>query len=150
MKIDKFLAESPVFAIAKAARTVEANLNRALRGEGLGFFQALLLVAVFFEEAGRVNPSQLADSFSTTRGNISHGLSALEARGLVKRQIDPDDARVLRISLRPDGRRCAMRLIKCFNTLEAKIEGELGASQVRAAIALMSRVEEFSEAVTPL
>lgn len=150
MKIDKFLAESPVFAIAKAARTVEANLNRALRGEGLGFFQGLLLVAVFFEEAGRVSPSQLAASFSTTRGNVSHGLSALEARGLVKRQIDAEDARVLRISIRPDGRRCAMRLIKCFNTLEAKIEGALGASQVRAAITVMSRVEELSEAVTAL
>lgn len=150
MKIDKFLAESPVFAIAKAARTVEANLNRTLRSEGLGFFQGLLLVAVFFEEAGRVSPSQLAASFSTTRGNVSHGLSALESRGLVKRQIDSDDARVLRISIRPDGRRCAMRLIKCFNTLEAKIESELGAGQVRAAIAAILRVEALSEAVMPL
>ena len=68
----------------------------------------------------------------------------------MKRQIDPDDARVLRISIRPDGRRCAMRLIKCFDTLEAKIEGEVGTSQVRAAIAVMSRVEELSEAVSPL
>ena len=37
-----------------------------------------------------------------------------------------------------------------FNTLEAKIEGEVGASQVRAAIAVMSRVQELSEAVSPL
>ncbi len=145
MKIDKFLAESPVFAIAKAARTVEANLNRALRGEGLGFFQGLLLVAVFFEESGRVSPSQLAASFSTTRSNISHGLSALEGRGLVKRQIDVDDARVLRISIRPDGRRAAMRLMKCFNALEAKIEGDVGGDRVRAAIAVMARVELLSD-----
>jgi DNA-binding MarR family transcriptional regulator len=150
MKIDKFLAESPVFAIAKAARTVEANLNRALRGEGLGFFQGLLLVAVFFEEAGQVSPSQLAASFSTTRGNISHGLSALEARGLVKRQIDADDARVLRITMRPEGRRCAMRLMKCFNALESRIETEVGAGNVRAAIAVMAQVEELSGEVCPV
>ena len=144
MKIDKFLAESPVFALVKAARTVEANLNRALRDEGLGFFPGLLLVAVFFEEAGRVSPSQLAESFSTTRGNISHGLSTLEGRGFVKRQIDADDARVLRITIRPEGRRCAMRLMKCFNALEAKIEDELGASSVRAAIEVMAKVERWS------
>lgn len=144
MKIDKFLAESPVFAIAKAARTVEANLNRALRGEGLGFFQGLLLVAVFFEEAGQVSPSQLAASFSTTRGNVSHGLSALEARGFVKRQIDAEDARVLRITIRPEGRRCAMRVMKCFNALEAKIEAEAGSAKVEAAIEVMALVEQIS------
>ncbi len=145
MKIDKFLAESPVFAIAKAARTVETNLNRALRGEGLGFFQGLLLVAVSLEEAGKVSPSQLASSFSTTRGNVSHGLSTLEARGFVKRQIDPEDARVLRITIRPEGRRCAMRLMKCFNALETKIESQLGVARVRAAIEAMRAVEALSE-----
>jgi DNA-binding MarR family transcriptional regulator len=144
MKIDKFLAESPVFAIAKAARTVEANLNRALRSEGLGFFQGLLLVAVFFEDAGQVSPSQLAASFSTTRGNVSHGLSALEARGFVKRQIDVDDARVLRITIRPEGRRCAMRVMKCFNAVEARIEDELGVAKVGTAIEVMARVEQIS------
>lgn len=145
MKIDKFLAESPVFAVAKAARTVETNLNRALRSEELGFFQGLLLVAVSLEEAGRVSPSQLASSFSTTRGNVSHGLSTLEARGFVKRQIDPEDARVLRITIRPEGRRCAMRLMKCFNALETKIESQLGVTRVRAAIEAMRAVEALSE-----
>lgn len=147
MKIDKFLSESPVFAVVKAARRIDANLNRALRGEGLGFFQGLLLVAVFLEESGQVSPSHLAASFSTTRGNVSHGLSALEGRGLVKRQIDADDARVLRITIRPDGRRVAMRLMKCFNSLEATIEADQGVARVKAAIALITRVEALSDGV---
>ncbi len=144
MKIDKFLAESPVFAVVKAARQMEANLNRALREEGLSFFPGLLLVAVFFEADGPVSPSQLAASFSTTRGNISHSLSALEARGLVKRQVDAEDARVLRILIRPEGRRVAMRLIKHFNALETKVESEIGAREVRQAMTVVRRLEALS------
>lgn len=144
MKIDKFLAESPVFTLVKAARKVETNLNHALKSESLAFFPGLLLIAVFFEETGQVSPSQLATSFSTTRGNVSHGLSTLEARGFVKRQLDADDARVLRISIRPEGRRCAMRLMKCFNTLEDTIEQDLGKARVRATIDAIARVEQIS------
>ncbi len=55
MKIDKFLTESPVFAITKTARTVEINLARAIENEGLGFSQALVLIAVrkFFDYPGQ-------------------------------------------------------------------------------------------------
>lgn len=141
MKIKSFLEESPLFAITRAARVLEASLNRSLSGEDLTFFQGLVLVAIFFEDPVLVNPSQLAESFSTTRGNMSHCLSSLEARGLVKRQIDPEDARVFRISIRPDGRKRAMRLIRTFDGIQNRLEQEFGAKNVRQTLVNIGRIE---------
>jgi DNA-binding MarR family transcriptional regulator len=145
MKIETFLRESPLFAITKAARILEANLNRALRDEEVSFLQGLVLAAIFFENAASVTPSQLAESFSTTRGNISHCLSSLEARGLVKRQVDPDDARMFRISIRPDGKRRALRLIRSFDAIQNRLERELGAKELCRTLSDIARIEQLSQ-----
>jgi DNA-binding MarR family transcriptional regulator len=144
VKIGNFLKQSPLFAITKAARTLEASLNRALRTEEVTFLQGLTLVAVFFESPAMASPSQLAESFSTTRGNMSHCLSALEARGLVKRQIDPDDARVMRIAIRPEGKKRAMRLIRVFDGIQNRLEREFGAKGVSQTLANIARIETLS------
>jgi DNA-binding MarR family transcriptional regulator len=149
VRIESYLEESPLFAITKTARIVEASLNRALRSEDLTFHQALTLVAVFFEDPALANPSQLAESFSTTRGNMSHCLSSLEARGLVKRQIDPDDARVFRISIRPDGKKCAMRLIRTFDGIQNRMEQEFGAKNLRQTLASIARIETLCGELAP-
>ena len=144
MRIRSYLQESPLFAITKTARILEANLNRALQDEDLTFLQGLVLVAVFLEDPAMVSPSELADGFSTTRGNMSHCLSSLEARGLVKRQIDPGDARILRISIRQEGRKRAMRLVRTFDRIQHLMERELGAKNISQTLASIARIEALS------
>jgi DNA-binding MarR family transcriptional regulator len=60
---------------------------------------------------------------------------------LVKRQIDRDDARVFRISIRPDGKKRAMRLIRTFDGLQNLLEHEVGARNVRQTLANIGRIE---------
>ena len=72
---------------------------------------------------------------------MSHCLSSLEARGLVKRQIDREDARVFRISIRPDGKKRAMRLIRTFDGLQNRLERDMGARNVRQTLANIGRIE---------
>ncbi len=48
------------------------------------------------------------------RGNVSNCISTLEAKGRVRRRIDPDDARAIHVLLKPEGRTQAMRLIRTF------------------------------------
>src|SRR3954454_21352696 len=112
MKIETFLEQSPLFAVNWAARKFEANVTRLLADKNLNFLEALILVSVLFEEPKRVSPSQLATVFSTTRGNISHCVSSLEAGGLLARRIDPDDARGYQLFLKPQGRKTAMQVIR--------------------------------------
>ncbi len=82
MRIESFLQQSPVFQASRTARRMEASLNAILRDEGLTFFESLVLAAIFFEKKGGIKPSALAETFQTTRGNVSHCISSLEAKGI--------------------------------------------------------------------
>jgi DNA-binding MarR family transcriptional regulator len=81
---------------------------------------------MFFEAPGRVMPSQLAATFATTRGNVSHCVSSLEAKGLLQRKIDPEDARAYQLTLKPQGKKCAVRVIGVFDRLQKEFEQEVG------------------------
>jgi DNA-binding MarR family transcriptional regulator len=126
MRIDAFLRESPMFAVSRAARRFEALAVRALAADSLNFLEGLTLAALFFEAPRAVKPSQLAETFGTTRGNVSHCISSLEAKGLLQRKIDPGDARAYQLALKPHGKRAALRVIAAFDTLQKELENEIG------------------------
>src|ERR1700721_3880646 len=105
MRIDAFLRESPMFAVNRAARRFEALAARVLAADDLGFLEALVLAALFFEAPRQVKPPKLAETFSTTRGNLSHCISSLEAKGLLQRKIDPGERPPFLPTLKPHARR---------------------------------------------
>ena len=84
MRIEAFLRQSPIVQASRMARRMEASLNLVLKDEGVTAFEALVLAAIFFEKRGEINPSALAEAFETTRSNVSHCISSLEAKGLVR------------------------------------------------------------------
>src|ERR1019366_8278382 len=124
MRIDAFLHESPMFAVNRAARRFESLATRVFADDSLNFLEGLVLAAIFFEIPRSVKPSQLAEAFGTTRGNVSHCVSSLEAKGLLHRKIDPEDARAYLLTLKPQGKRCALRVIGAFDKLQKEFEEE--------------------------
>ena len=126
MRIEAFLRQSPMFAVNRAARRVNQFVDRALAADGLGLMEGLVLVAILFEAPRQIKPSQLAETFATTRANISHSLSSLEAKGLLRRKIDPEDARAYLLALKPAGRKCAMRVIRTYDRMQQMFEKEIG------------------------
>jgi len=143
MRIDAFLRESPMFAVSRAARRFEALTARVQADDKLSLLEGLVLAALFFEAPGRVNPSQLAETFVTSRGNISHCVSSLEAKGMVQRKIDPEDARATLLSLKPAGKRCAVRVIGAFDKLQNDFEQEIGKAALRNLLRDLLRLEEL-------
>src|SRR5580700_8118948 len=141
MRIDAFLRESPMFAVNRAARRFEALAAHVLAADNLGFLEALILAALFFEAPRQVKPSQLAETFSTTRGNLSHCISSLEAKGLLLRRIDPNDARAYLLSLKPHGRRCALRVIAALDRLQKEFETEIGKSTLAEMLRSLRKLE---------
>jgi len=141
MRINAFLHESPMFAITRAARRFEALAARALAGDTLSFLEGLTLAALFFEAPKLVKPSQLAETFGTTRGNVSHCLSSLEAKGLLQRRIDPEDARAYLLTLKPQGKRCALRVIAAFDRLQKDFEAEIGKSALSEMLKALRKLE---------
>lgn len=145
MRIESFLRESPVFQISRSARRIEASVNRILKDQDVTFFEALVLAAVFFEKKVPIKPSALAETFETTRGNMSHCLSSLEAKGLVRRRIDPEDARALRLTLLPAGRKRAAQLVGILDQMQNRFEQILGTTGLESMRRQMFVIESVSQ-----
>ncbi len=143
MRINAFLHESPMFAVSRAARRFEALASRALAQDELSFLEGLVLAALFFEAPSPVKPSQLAETFAMTRGNVSHCISALEGQGLLKRRIDPEDARAYHLMLTPQGKKCAVRAIGAFDKLQRTFEQELGKTALGTMLKNLRQLERF-------
>jgi DNA-binding MarR family transcriptional regulator len=143
MRIDAFLGESPMFAVSRAARRFDALAVEALAADNLGFLEGMVLAAIFFEAPHPVKPSNLATTFSTTRGNVSHCVSSLETKGLLQRKIDPADARSYNLALKPQGKRCALRVISIFDKLQSGFEGEVGKTALGSMLQTLHQLESL-------
>ncbi len=141
MRIDAFLQESPMFAVNRAARRFESLTAQVLAADGLSFLEGLVLAAMFFEAPRPVKPSQLADTFGTTRGNVSHCISSLEAKGLLQRKIDPEDARAYQLTLKPQGKKCALRVIGAFDKLQKEFEEAIGKTALSDMLRAIRKLE---------
>lgn len=143
MRIEAFLGQSPVFQASRIARRTESSLNAILQGEGLTFFEALMLAAIFLEKKAGIRPSELAETFQTTRGNVSHCVSSLEAKGLVRRMVDAEDARSFRLVLQPAGKRRAARAVGIFDRMQTYLEKSVGVAKLAGMLEQMHGVEEL-------
>ncbi|PSH04953.1 MAG: MarR family transcriptional regulator [Acidobacteria bacterium] len=141
MRIDAFLNESPMFTVNRAARRFDSLAAQVLASDGLGFLEGLMLAAMFFDEPAPTTPSQLAETFATTRGNVSHCISSLEAKGFVQRTIDPKDARSYLLGLKPQGKKCALRVIRAFDKLQAEFENEVGKTVLNDTLRTIRQLE---------
>jgi DNA-binding MarR family transcriptional regulator len=143
MRIESFLKQSPIFQANRMARRMDAALAEILTGEELSVFEAMVLVAIFFEKRGEIKPSELAVAFQTTRGNVSHCVSSLEAKGLVERRIDPEDARAFQLMLKPSGRRRAVRVVGILDRIQRQLEETVGVATLESMLKQLGKVEEL-------
>src|ERR1700749_3270771 len=115
-----------MFAVKIAAKHFESLAIKSFVADDLSFTEGLVIAATFLEAPDPTRPSQLAETLGTTRSNVSHAVSALEAKGLVMRKIDPEDARGYLVTLKPSGRKCAVHVVAAFDTLQRAFEKQVG------------------------
>ena len=132
-----------MFAVKRAAWHFDRVAAEAFAEDGLGIMEGLVLAAVFFEAPRAIKPSHLAETFSTTRGNVSHVISSLEAKGFVQRKIDPSDARAYLLTLNPPGKRCALRVIAAFDKMQQGFEQSVGRSALKNALDVIRTLESL-------
>lgn len=130
-----------MFTVKRAARRFDAVAAEAFAADHLGFTEGLVLAAIFFEAPNPIKPSHLAETFATTRGNVSHAISSLEAKGLVQRRIDSSDARGYLLALKPPGKKCALRVIAAFDKMQQRFEREVGATALTDALNVIRALE---------
>src|SRR3954470_994980 len=95
------------FARAAASRSVIALYRPVLEPMGLTHPQYLVMLALW--ERSPRSLRDLSDALQLDPGTLSPLVKRLERAGLVTRQRDPDDERMLCLSLTPKGRRLRSR-----------------------------------------
>jgi DNA-binding MarR family transcriptional regulator len=71
---------------------------------------------------------------------------SLEAKGLLQRRIDPDDARAFQLMLNAQGRRCAVRVIAALDHLQRGFEQEIGKAALRETLKSIRTMESLYKA----
>lgn len=92
---------------ALAALVFEEDRRRRVSDElGISFYRAKILRRLV---GGPSSMRDLAIRLGTDKANLSGAVDDLEQLGLLERTIDPDDRRVRRLTLTPQGREVATR-----------------------------------------
>jgi len=106
------LDNSVGFQIYKTALALKANLQRALRDEGLDVTPEQFSVAMRLWEAEGLTQNEIAERTFKDKANITRLIDALEKKGLVYRKSDADDRRRYRIFLTDEGRGLRKRMLE--------------------------------------
>jgi DNA-binding MarR family transcriptional regulator len=120
---------SPGFWLHHAALEWRQRFDRALRPLALTPTQFNLLASIGWLDRTRPTAptqQQVADHAGADRMMTSKVLRALEERGLVIREADPDDARVLRLRLTDEGAHTARRAIRLAVAVDEELFGAAG------------------------
>jgi DNA-binding MarR family transcriptional regulator len=127
----------PLSELAAHLRIVVMRLHRRLRSEADDELSPTLVAAlVSVEREGPLTLGRLAELERVTPPSITRAVTALERDGLVRRESDPDDRRVSRVAVTPEGaallrrsrRRKAAFLARRLAHLEARDQQAVGAA----------------------
>lgn len=121
------LEEQVCFAVAVAARSVVAVYRPVLEPMGLTHPQYLVMLALW--EHDRLAVKDLSALLKLDPGTLSPLVKRLQAQGLVTRDRDPRDERVLAITLTPAGRALREQAEKVPGAIVAKLGMDLGRLQ---------------------
>lgn len=98
---------------------------------------------------GTQSPSQLAAALQTSSGRISTVLSALEKKGWVTRDIDPEDRRIIRVNLTDSGREQSRRMMDEMRSAICWIFSQMGERRTRAFVELLSEFTTYMSICHP-
>ncbi len=116
---------------------IGANLARYGVGEGRFIVLALLLE----HQPSPLSPSELAEIYGVTKGNITGLVDGLERDGYVKRENSGDDRRVTLIALTEAGRLHIEKIVPNHLRRVAGLMGGLSLSEHKLLVSLLGKVQ---------
>ncbi len=130
MKIIRFLEHSPDYQLHLAGKRAAVALNEMVAQFDVNMTQALILVALYFEEEHHSSFEDLARAFGLTKGGLSQNLSHLEGNRWVLR-IQKKDKRSFQIKLKKEAEGLCLKLIKIFDEHQRQAESKLGEDKLK-------------------
>lgn len=127
------------YIILSAGRHLRLHLQRGLRPYEIGPEQWFLLFRLY-ERDGR-SQKELADNHANDFPNITRLVDALEKRGFVQRQADPDDRRKQLVTLSPAGREFIESLLPWVVEERKRLFAGVSDDELRSLIKTLKKIE---------
>jgi len=105
------------------AKAMRESFERGLAEAGGSIGIWIVLNAI--SDEGFISQKALAGRFRVDGATITHHVDRAEAKGLVRRVVDPSDRRVRRLELTADGKRLHRRLVAVARAAEDALFGGL-------------------------
>jgi len=121
------------------ARVIRRAYEIRLADLDLNLSQASLLAFLF--EAGPIAQSRLASRLGMGRAAAGLVIDALEERGLIERQTNPNDRRAWLIALRPDGIRLTEPIFEIDATLRSELRAGISHTERQQLAGLLLRLQ---------
>ncbi len=118
-------------------------LGEQMRQESVSSPQWRLLVRLLVAEQGAdksLTPTELARSQRLSKNTVSAHLRSLEERGLIEREIDPDDLRAFRIQLSEEGRRIVRHSLPTHIGFLNHLTGDLASADIEQLEILLEKL----------
>ena len=139
---------SLAFVIGRVDHGIRREMRRRLSAQGLSVQQYTAL-SVLRARPGLSN-AQLARRSLVTPQSMIEILSKLERRGLVRRDVDPTHARILRTELTPAGRELLTALDPAMASMQAQILADVPeADRVTLLAGMRSVMDRLSAGLEP-
>lgn len=138
LKIEKFFKESATISLITNGLRLQKELNTTLSDFGLNLNQSLIMLSIFFEPEKTIRSLELVNLIPTTKGNISHCTSFLEAQKLITRNTVENDLRGFEFSLTVKGHKTCLSLIKFFDEVERGCVKKFSATKLKEFITMTS------------
>jgi DNA-binding MarR family transcriptional regulator len=87
--------------------------------------------------------SEISQEFKVSPANITQLVTGLEARGLVIRTMDPNDRRVVRVTLSPDGESAVSVMGKKFTAVFTGLSERLGPDGCDQLVSLINKTADY-------
>ena len=127
----------------KATHQVGLYVHREL--SEIGISQAEAHVLSHLSIRGPCSIAEVHHSFGHRRSTLTSILNRLEDRGLVDREIHPDDRRSVLLRLTRDGKPLAASARRTLERLEAAALSDLSERQVASFVAVIEAIQTAAE-----
>ncbi|MDE0703609.1 MAG: MarR family transcriptional regulator [Rhodospirillaceae bacterium] len=137
------LEHSPFYLMARAISKATRGIDAALGATR--FSQTQWRVLITLSERGALSIGDLARATFVESSAVGRAVGRMERDGLVRRESDPEDRRITRVSLSPEGR---LRMEELKSVVVAEIDRLLdgfGTEDVRTLNAWLARISNNAD-----
>lgn len=127
------------YLVQQISHLLEQLYNKNLINEGLSISQARVIYLLYQNDG--MTQSELQQDLLIKASSITKLIDVLAEKGLVIREVCPDDARIKKIYLTEEGRKKEENLYKISEATEANLLSSLSDSEGKDLISMLKSIK---------